>query len=214
MDVFRKNGYIYFKCKCCCKNNTIREVLKASVISNNSKSCGCLITNILIERNSKVNTYKEFIDYISGYDINNNEFMISTEDLLKVKQYYWGKNSRGYFHSTINGKHIMLHRFLFNLSHSNINVDHINHNKSDNRRDNLRICNAAQNLCNSKLNKRNKSGTKGVCFDKRANKWEAYGVLYGKKHHLGRFLDKEEAIKNRKEWEIVYQKDFAYKELD
>lgn len=58
------------------------------------------------------------------------------------------------------------------------------------------------------LNKRksisNKSGHKGVCWDKRREKWEAYINFKGFKHHLGYFKNKQDAIKARKLAEEKY----------
>ena len=58
------------------------------------------------------------------------------------------------------------------------------------------------------LNKRksinNKSGYKGVCWAKRREKWEAYIIFKGVKHHLGYFKNKQDAIKARKEAEEKY----------
>ena len=58
------------------------------------------------------------------------------------------------------------------------------------------------------LNKRksvsNKSGYKGVCWDKRRKKWEAYIHFKGSKHFLGYFDKKEDAIKARLKAEEEY----------
>lgn len=63
----------------------------------------------------------------------------------------------------------------------------------------------------------NTSGVTGVWYDKRRGKWTAEIVFQKKKHYLGRFEDKEEAIKVRKEAEKNIFGDFlkwyeAYKE--
>lgn len=50
----------------------------------------------------------------------------------------------------------------------------------------------------------NKSGTTGVVWDKSRQKWVAQIEFQGKRHYLGRFKDKEEAIKSRKEAEKKY----------
>ena len=58
------------------------------------------------------------------------------------------------------------------------------------------------------LNKRksinNKSGYKGVCWAKRREKWEAYIIFKGIKHHLGYFKNKQDAIRARKLAEEKY----------
>ena len=87
-------------------------------------------------------------------------------------------------------------------------VDHINHNKLDNRKENLRICEHQENTYNKGLCSTNTSGVTGVTWDKLRNKWIAH--IKGK--NLGRFNTKEEAIKVRKQAEIEYFGEFRNKE--
>lgn len=56
-------------------------------------------------------------------------------------------------------------------------------------------------IASDKLGKRNTSGCKGVSFDKSRGKWAASIMLKGKRYHLGRCNEKEQAIKIRKEAE-------------
>jgi len=56
----------------------------------------------------------------------------------------------------------------------------------------------------SKIGRNNKSGVKGVCWDKSRSKWVAYIRVQGKRISLGRYADKEEAIQVRKEAEEQY----------
>lgn len=66
-------------------------------------------------------------------------------------------------------------------------VDHINVDKRDNRRSNLRLATKSQNQRNQGLSKKNTSGFKGVAFDKARGKWRA-AIKYGAAHKfLGRF---------------------------
>ena len=59
---------------------------------------------------------------------------------------------------------------------------------------------------NNKPPKNNKSGIKGVCWDKSRNKWEVYISIHNKKIHLGRYASLEDAIKARKSAEDEYYK--------
>ena len=52
-----------------------------------------------------------------------------------------------------------------------------------------------------KLRKNNTSGHKGVCWDKRINKWRAEIMIKGKSHYLGSFENIQDAIKARKQGE-------------
>jgi len=58
-----------------------------------------------------------------------------------------------------------MHRHISRASESEM-VDHINLNRCDNRRCNLRICNYSQNKANSSVSKNNKLGVKGVSMKK------------------------------------------------
>lgn len=73
-------------------------------------------------------------------------------------------------------------------------VDHINHNRLDNRRENLRICSKTQNMHNIP-NGRGKSSYKGVSMDSRVKfkKWRATIVVNKKQIGLGYYLTELEA---------------------
>lgn len=72
-------------------------------------------------------------------------------------------------------------------------VDHINRNKHDNRRSNLRLCSMSQNLGNSKIPVTNKSGYKGVCWHKQNKKWHVQIKRQGVRINLGFYSDIIEA---------------------
>jgi len=72
-------------------------------------------------------------------------------------------------------------------------VDHVNGNKQDNRRVNLRVCKLGLNCANRTVQTNNKSGYKGVNWLTKNRKWRAE-IMVDKKHiHLGLYEDKEEA---------------------
>ena len=137
------------------------------------------------------------------YEGKNKKFqiIIDTEDYLKIKDKYWIVNSKGYAKCQLDK--LFLHRFLMNCPDNKF-VDHINRNPLDNRKSNLRICTHSQNCINRGLTKYNKSGHKGVYFCATLNRWQANIKINGENINLGRFKDKDEAIKVRKEAEIKY----------
>ena len=65
-------------------------------------------------------------------------------------------------------------------------VDHIDGDKSNCKKSNLRICTPAENSRNGSLNKNNISGYKGVYFDKRKKRWYARAYK-GRPFSLGGF---------------------------
>ena len=76
----------------------------------------------------------------------------------------WSVNANGYAsrHSyTSNGKDLM-HRIILNVTDPKIQVDHINGDKLDNRRQNLREATVSQNLANSEVNPNHATSYKGV----------------------------------------------------
>jgi hypothetical protein len=74
-------------------------------------------------------------------------------------------------------------------------IDHINGVRTDNRVENLRVATRSENMQNTKKPVTNKSGKKGVSWDKTTGKWRAEIRANGKKYNLGRFKTIEEAFK-------------------
>lgn len=72
-------------------------------------------------------------------------------------------------------------------------VDHENLDRSDNRWLNLRSATRPQNMANKRAQRNNKSGLKGVSWNKPAGRWLAQIQINGKVKNLGRFIDKHEA---------------------
>jgi hypothetical protein len=95
------------------------------------------------------------------------------------------------------GQNIKIHRLVIGAKPGEI-VDHINGNKLDNRRSNLRIATHAQNMANRVKSHNNTSGFKGVTFDtsmSRRKRWGASINHAGRRIKIGRYLTPEEAAK-------------------
>lgn len=107
-----------------------------------------------------------------------------------------------------------MHRVLTNCPDDMV-VDHINHNRLDNRKSNLRICNQNENIKNQKIRCNNTSGYSGVGKYKQKNRncYYAKISINGKAKHLGYYDTIEEAIRVRKEAEQKYYKGFKF-EID
>lgn len=93
-------------------------------------------------------------------------------------------------------KRTYLHRFITNAP-SDKQVDHINGNKLDNRKSNLRLVTNMQNSQNTGWRKHNTSGFMGVTWSNQRNKWMSKIVYEGKQIHLGFYEDIEEAASIR-----------------
>lgn len=74
-------------------------------------------------------------------------------------------------------------------------IDHIDRNKLNNVRTNLRVCTNPQNQANKGKRKDNTSGRKGVSWGKYARKWRATMTVSGKHVSLGCYNSVDEAYK-------------------
>lgn len=95
-----------------------------------------------------------------------------------------------------NGKQytIAIHRVILNPNIGE-DIDHINRNRLDNRRENLRICTRKENTRNRGLDRDSMSGFKGVYWHKRVKKWCAHIKVNYKDISLGYFIEKVDAAK-------------------
>lgn len=121
--------------------------------------------------------------------------LVDDEDYENLNQYKWTFHAQGYaYNQSILGNKIcvLMHRLITNAQKGQF-VDHINHNKLDNRRENLRVCSQSQNGGNSIMSKNNTTGYKGVSFDKKSQNYHAYIMLNRKRINLGRFDNAKDA---------------------
>lgn len=89
---------------------------------------------------------------------------------------------------------IYLHRFIMDAP-ADWRVDHINSDKLDNRRANLRLVSSRQNQQNRQVAAHSTSGYKGVCWHKRFAKWHVRITVNGHRLHLGYHADLETAAR-------------------
>ena len=87
-----------------------------------------------------------------------------------------------------------MHRVILGLIHCEpVVVDHVNGNRRDNRRCNLRVCAQAENNCNVHGRKDNSSGYKGVSIKTGTNLWVSQIQVKGKKYFGGHHKTPEAA---------------------
>lgn len=121
---------------------------------------------------------------------------VQDQDRVNNSGYKWCLNKlgyvRGYKPKSKPFESVLLHRFIMEAP-AKVQVDHINGNRADNRRSNLRFATASQNQWNRGLQKNNKSGFKGVAIHLATGKWQAVIRYKGKAKALGLFDNPEDA---------------------
>lgn len=125
--------------------------------------------------------------------------MVDEADLVTVIKRSWCLSSDGYAMNTeyvkdgdTKTRSIRMHRLILPWAPQ---VDHRNHDKLDNTRDNLRVSDARTNKYNSGLRNTNRSGYKGVSWHKATGKWKAAITSNFKPIHLGVFSERTDAAK-------------------
>ena len=179
-EIERKaNGTRQFICKCrSCGDVSIKT--KAQIVMRKIHHCeNCPPEyNFIIKGDSAIGTLPD-----------GSQFIIDTTDIPKVSKRWWHKNQKGYIISTLrrSRRHdIKLHDFLLNPSGlPNVVIDHINRNKADCRRKNLRLVTHQQNSMNRSIGRNNKTGYVGVFFDTSMGRYRAKIGLNNRNINLG-----------------------------
>lgn len=143
-------------------------------------------------RSNKI-LYIEHEDYIEGIMPDSKSFYFDKEFKEIVQNNCWHYID-GYMYSTKLG---MMHRLFIELSEG-FETDHINRNRLDNRKRNLRKVTRQENMHNKSIYKSNSSGCSGVKWNKRLNSWQVQITVNKKRVHLGVFKDLQDAIFARK----------------
>ena len=137
-----------------------------------------------------------------------------------LNQFHWYLGTNGYAYRRLKTKvgkiqhKLVMQREIMRdeiekSTNKSLVVDHINRDKLDNRKENLRLVTQSINVINGRKRNTNKSGVIGVCLAHRKSRikldgsrtvwtaWQATVVVNYKQKHLGYFKTKEEAEKVR-----------------
>ena len=211
-----KSPRVYWACICDCGNHS--SVQSSHLLSGHTISCGCLRSETTKSTNAKHKKKKNKYDLTGEYGIgwtnnSNQEFYFDLDDYDKIKNICWYENNNGYICGILNGKQILLHRFVLGLHVSdkdNFIVDHKKHKVFDNRKEYLRITNHIHNSQNREIGIDNTSGITGVCWKNRESLWVAYITINYKQITLGQFYDFYDAGNARKQAEEKYFGEYSY----
>lgn len=140
------------------------------------------------------------------------KYLIGQDDFDLIRPHKWRLTQDGYLltsHPENRQTGIYMHRLIMNAP-KEMQVDHINGNKLDNRRRNLRVCTKHQNLYNA-----------DACKNRRRGKWKGYSQRENGKFaarikanhrliYLGEFNTEENAAQAYNFAACEYHKEFAY----
>lgn len=119
--------------------------------------------------------------------------MVDDSDYDNLSKYHWFLSWNGYAVASVyeNGKEkrLRMHKVIKNGEF----IDHIDGDKLNNQSLNLRLCSKSTNGANRGKTIKNKSGYKGVHFNKNCNKWRAMIRVNNKSQHIGVFEDIKDA---------------------
>lgn len=126
-----------------------------------------------------------------------NHALVDDEDYPELNKYKWFYNN-GYAARRNGGTRFItktqyMHRFI-TTAPNGMEVDHINGNKLDNRKDNLRICSKSENQYNRNKNRgKYSSKYKGVSWRSKTQRWIVTFKSKGKTVYLGSFKNETDA---------------------
>ena len=120
---------------------------------------------------------------LSGKRGKGKSVIVDDDDYEKYNHLRWHLSDTGYAVRRVNGETTRLHRLIMNCPEGLV-IDHLNGDRLDCRKSNMRICTQSDNI-------KNRHGAKGYCYDKSKKKW----MVRYKNKFWGRYNTEEEAKK-------------------
>lgn len=181
-----KHDAIHYLCRCVCCGS--EQVKTGSAIRRRKKMAGCrsCFPDYRFRTDGK--------DAVGTLD-DGTEFTIDAEMIPKVSSVRWVRSKGrcpGYIISGYGQSTIYLHRLVLGVQGSE-RVDHVNRDKADCRRANLRLCTTQQNNWNKSLQRNNTTGYVGVSYIQSKSAYTARIGYNNCDLRLGQYRDIERA---------------------
>lgn len=185
-EVSHENGIYTYECECVNCGTTSRKKAGAISASRTDRCINCKPNyHFAIKGAKAIGTLSD------GTRFTIDKCMIDT-----VQAEYWRVHKDGYLiRSDRKKKNVPMHRWMLGITDPRIIVDHINRNRLDCRKSNLRIVTPRQNSCNQGMFTTNKTGYKGVYYANGAQRYEVKIGYYGRRIRLGSARNEAELIR-------------------
>jgi len=139
--------------------------------------------------------------------------LVDDDDYEFLSRITWYSDTKGYARHRVRFSStevitLRMHRVIMKAG-KGIEVDHIDGNKLNNQKFNLRFATDGENKRNQKMYRNNTSGLKGVTWHKDKKRWTVQIGLDGRKLWLGQFRDREDAAKCYADAAIKYHGEFS-----
>jgi len=144
----------------------------------------------------------------------NRVVLVDSDDFERLSKHKWYYHHTGYavrnFTDPLTKKRntVFLHREVLGVKKGEY-IDHINLDKLNCTKLNLRLTTYHLNNHNKNPQKNNTSGYRGVHLRKDSGKWRAYIVVNRLRHHLGSFIKREDAITAYNNAALKYYGEYA-----
>ena len=143
--------------------------------------------------------------------------LVDDEDFNWLSRWRWHFNSNGYAQRVFRIKqqdnkvgHVYLHHEVIGKPNGNLRIDHINRNKLDNRKSNLRFASDRNNSHNTMARTSNKLKIKGVYWDRVKQRYCTQITVNYKRIHIGSYKVLDDAIIAYNSKALKYFGAFAY----
>jgi hypothetical protein len=139
--------------------------------------------------------------------------MVDDEDFNYLDALNWQVDNQNVVstHTKINGERL-IHRIILKPP-KGVEIDHIDGNRLNNQKSNLRFATSSQNKINRGARKDNKSGYKGVSWHKQRKCWTVRLTINGKYKHLGLYKDIKKAAQVYNQNALKHYGEYAWLNL-